>query len=38
MRSSIDAGLARRVLGWQASVELKQGLAKTIEFFRAQVA
>jgi UDP-glucose 4-epimerase len=36
LRSSIDIALAKRVLGWQPTVGLKEGLRQTIEFFRAQ--
>ena len=36
LRSSIDNALAKRVLGWQPTVGLKEGLRQTIEFFRAQ--
>lgn len=38
MRSSIDASLAARALGWRPTVQLRQGLQKTIEFFRGQIA
>ncbi len=34
-RSVIDNAMAKRVLGWEPKVALKEGLAKTIEFFRA---
>jgi UDP-glucose 4-epimerase len=34
MRSSIDAALAARVLGWQPTVALDEGLRSTLEFFR----
>lgn len=34
-RSCVDPSLARKVLGWSPSVELRDGLARTIEFFRA---
>jgi UDP-glucose 4-epimerase len=33
-RSSIDASLAGRVLGWQPGVPLREGLKATLEFFR----
>jgi UDP-glucose 4-epimerase len=33
-RSSIDASLAGRVLGWRAQVALREGLEATLEFFR----
>ncbi len=36
LRSSIDNALAKRVLGWQPTVGLREGLRQTIEFFRAQ--
>lgn len=36
LRSSIDNALAKRVLGWQPTVGLKEGVRQTIEFFRAQ--
>ena len=36
LRSSIDNALAKRVLGWQPTVGLEEGLRQTIEFFRAQ--
>jgi len=32
-----DIALAKRVLGWSPSVELKSGLEKTISYFRAQL-
>lgn len=35
-RSCIDAGLARKVLGWEPSVQIAEGLRKTVEFFRAK--
>ncbi|MCH7643117.1 MAG: GDP-mannose 4,6-dehydratase [Chloroflexi bacterium] len=31
---SLDAGLARAELGWSPTVPLKDGLARTVEFFR----
>jgi UDP-glucose 4-epimerase len=34
IRSSLDVGKAEQKLGWKAEVNLKQGLKKTIEFFR----
>ncbi len=34
MRSSIDVGKAEQKLGWKAEVNLREGLEKTIEFFR----
>ncbi len=33
---SLDAGLARRELGWTPTVELGDGLIRTMEFFRDQ--
>ncbi len=30
-----DIGLARRVLGWEPEVDLRQGLARTAEWFRS---
>jgi UDP-glucose 4-epimerase len=38
MRSCIDNALAKKVLGWSPTVQVKEGLAKTIEFFRAKHA
>jgi UDP-glucose 4-epimerase len=35
-RSCIDAGLARKVLGWEPTVGLADGLRQTVEFFRAK--
>jgi UDP-glucose 4-epimerase len=35
-RSCIDAALAQKVLGWQPSVAVAEGLRKTVEYFRAQ--
>jgi UDP-glucose 4-epimerase len=35
-RSCIDNRLAKKVLGWEPRVEVKEGLAKTIEYFRAR--
>jgi len=35
-RSCIDPSLARRVLGWEPTVGLAEGLRKTVEFFRAK--
>jgi UDP-glucuronate decarboxylase len=29
-----DIGLARRKLGWQPTIELEEGLRRTIDFFR----
>ncbi|ADO71814.1 NAD-dependent epimerase/dehydratase family protein [Stigmatella aurantiaca] len=33
-RSCIDASLARKVLGWEPSVGLAEGLRRTLEYFR----
>ena len=35
-RSVIDARRAREVFGWQPEVPLRDGLARTVEFFRAR--
>lgn len=37
-RSVIDNSLAGRVLGWQPSVSLDEGLRQTVEFFRSRAA
>jgi UDP-glucose 4-epimerase len=37
-RSCVDNTLARRVLGWEPKVSLREGLRKTVEFFRAHAA
>ncbi|MGW0041193.1 NAD-dependent epimerase/dehydratase family protein [Rhodococcus sp. NPDC003348] len=34
-RSALDAGLARSVLGWRPSVDLEEGIARTVAHFRA---
>jgi UDP-glucose 4-epimerase len=34
MRSVIDNALAKKVLGWTPTVAIKEGMAKTVEFFR----
>jgi UDP-glucose 4-epimerase len=36
LRSSVDPGLAARVLGWSPSVTLPVGLARTVAWFREQ--
>lgn len=36
MRSSLDVGKAEQKLGWKAEVNLREGLKKTIDFFREQ--
>ena len=36
IRSSLDVGKAAKKLGWKAEASLKQGLKKTIDFFRKQ--
>ena len=33
-RSCLDSGLARRVLGWQPTVSLDDGVARTVAYFR----
>jgi nucleoside-diphosphate-sugar epimerase len=33
-----DIGLARELLGWEPQVPLEQGLRRTIEAFRAELA
>ncbi len=38
MRSCVDNALARRVLGWQPTVELPEGLRRTVSFFREHAA
>ncbi|HZA49346.1 MAG TPA: SDR family oxidoreductase [Myxococcaceae bacterium] len=35
-RSCVDNALAKKVLGWEPSVKLADGLRRTIEFFRGQ--
>jgi UDP-glucose 4-epimerase len=37
-RSVLDPSRARAVLGWQASVSLAEGLAKTVAYFRERAA
>lgn len=37
-RSSVDAGLANRVLGWTPKVGLREGLAETLAYFKAEQA
>ncbi|HTI84827.1 MAG TPA: SDR family NAD-dependent epimerase/dehydratase, partial [Acetobacteraceae bacterium] len=32
-----DIGLARRVLGWEPTVPLEDGLARTVDYFRLKV-
>jgi UDP-glucose 4-epimerase len=34
LRSCVDNALARRVLGWQPTVEVEEGLRRTVSFFR----
>ncbi len=36
MGSSLDVGKAEKKLGWKAEVNLREGLKKTIDFFRKQ--
>ncbi|MFY0522382.1 NAD-dependent epimerase/dehydratase family protein [Archangium gephyra] len=38
MRSCVDNALARRVLGWQPTVALPEGLRRTVSFFREHAA
>ncbi len=38
LRSCVDNGLARRELGWQPTVELSEGLRRTVAFFRESAA
>lgn len=33
-----DISLAKKVLGWEPRVSLKQGLAKTIDYFRKELS
>lgn len=33
-RSALDAGLAKRILGWQPTVDVRAGLARTLAWFR----
>ncbi len=37
-RSALDAGLAKRVLGWQPMVDLKAGLGETLAWFRQRAS
>ncbi|ABF89692.1 UDP-glucose 4-epimerase [Myxococcus xanthus DK 1622] len=34
MRSCVDNALARKVLGWEPSVDVREGLRRTLEYFR----
>ncbi len=34
LRSCVDNALARQVLGWQPTVEISEGLRRTVSFFR----
>jgi len=34
-RSSLDNSRARQVLGWAPKVELAEGVARTVKFFRS---
>ncbi len=36
LRSVLDSRLAKRALGWSAEVEIKEGLKRTVEWFRTQ--
>ncbi|RKH53831.1 NAD-dependent epimerase/dehydratase family protein [Corallococcus sp. AB049A] len=38
LRSCIDASHAKKVLGWEPSVQLAEGLKRTLHFFREQAA
>ncbi len=38
LRSCVDNALARKVLGWQPTVNVEEGLRRTISFFREHVA
>ncbi len=38
LRSCVDNALARKVLGWQPTVTVEEGLRRTISFFREHVA
>ena len=33
-RSSISSGRAKELFGWEGSVDLDEGLAKTVKYFR----
>jgi UDP-glucose 4-epimerase len=35
-RSCLDIGRARRVLGWAPEVDIDEGVARTVDYFRAQ--
>jgi len=35
MRSVIDSAKAKKVLGWQPTVDLEEGLRRTVEYFRS---
>lgn len=35
-RSALDSGLARKVLGWSPRVDLAEGIARTVDYFRAE--
>jgi UDP-glucose 4-epimerase len=35
-RSCLDISLAKRVLGWEPRVDIAEGVARTVEYFRAQ--
>jgi len=36
IRSSLDVGKAKKKLGWKAETSLREGLKKTIDFFRGR--
>ncbi|MFP2961747.1 NAD-dependent epimerase/dehydratase family protein [Myxococcus sp. 1LA] len=38
MRSCVDNALAKKVLGWEPSVDVREGLRRTIEYFRQKAA
>jgi dTDP-glucose 4,6-dehydratase len=38
VRRQPDIAKARRLLGWEPTVQLKEGLTRTLEFFRSKVA
>ncbi|AEI66995.1 NAD-dependent epimerase/dehydratase family protein [Corallococcus macrosporus] len=38
LRSCVDNALARKVLGWEPGVDVREGLRRTIEYFRQKAA
>ncbi|AKQ66495.1 UDP-glucose 4-epimerase [Myxococcus hansupus] len=38
MRSCVDNALAKKVLGWEPSADVREGLRRTIEYFRQKAA